>query len=58
MLPTAPESNRSSALAAAGNRVRVHRLEEALHGVITLPRFARPLKEAYEVIDEFLEQGP
>ena len=46
------------ALAAAGNRVRVHRLEEALHGVITLPRFARPLKEAYEVIDEFLEQGP
>ena len=33
-------------------------LQEALHGVITLPRFARPLKEAYEVIDEFLEQGP
>ena len=46
------------ALAEAGNRVRIHRLEEALHGVITLPRFARPLKEAYEVIDEFLEQGP
>ena len=45
------------ALAAAGNRVRIHRLEEALHGVITLPRFARPLKEAYEVIDEFLDQG-
>ena len=46
------------ALAEAGNRVRIHRLEEALHGVITLPRFARPLKEAYAVIDEFLEQGP
>ena len=38
--------------------MRIHRLEEALHGVITLPRFARPLKEAYAVIDEFLEQGP
>ena len=46
------------ALAEAGNRVRIHRLEEALHGVITLPRFARPLKEAYAVIDEFLEHGP
>jgi acetyl esterase/lipase len=46
------------ALAAAGNRVRIHRLEEALHGVITLPRFARPLKEAYEVIDEFLDEEP
>ena len=45
------------ALAAAGNRVRIHRLEEALHGVITLPRFARPLKEAYSVIEEFLEEG-
>jgi len=46
------------ALAAAGNRVRIHRLEEALHGVITLPRFARPLREAYAVIDEFLDQEP
>lgn len=45
------------ALAAAGNRVRIHRLEEALHGVITLPRFARPLKEAYALIEEFLEAG-
>src|SRR5699024_12276271 len=46
------------ALAEAGNRVRIHRLGEALHGVVTVPRFARPLKEAYAVIDEFLEQGP
>ncbi|MBB5832406.1 alpha/beta hydrolase [Brachybacterium aquaticum] len=44
------------ALAAAGNRVRVHRLEQALHGVITLPRFARPLKEAYEQINAFLDE--
>ena len=37
--------------------MRIHRLEEALHGVITLPRFARPLKEAYAVIEEFLGEG-
>ncbi|AXK44275.1 alpha/beta hydrolase [Brachybacterium saurashtrense] len=46
------------ALAAAGARVRLHRLERAAHGVITLPRFARPLKDAYRVIEEFLDQGP
>ena len=45
------------ALEEAGNRVRLHRVERALHGFITLPRFARPLREAYEVIDEFLDQG-
>lgn len=46
------------ALAEAGNRVRLHRVEQALHGFITLPRFARPLRDAYEVIDDFLEAGP
>lgn len=45
------------ALEEAGNRVRLHRVERALHGFITLPRFARPLREAYEVIDEFLDHG-
>lgn len=45
------------ALAEAGNRVRIHRVERALHGFISLPRFARPLRDAYEVIDEFLDQG-
>lgn len=45
------------ALEEAGNRVRLHRVERALHGFISLPRFARPLREAYEVIDEFLDQG-
>ena len=44
------------ALEEAGNRVRLHRVERALHGFITLPRFARPLREAYEVIDDFLAQ--
>ena len=47
----------AQALEEAGNRVRVHRVERALHGFISLPRFARPLREAYEVIDEFLDQG-
>lgn len=46
------------ALAEAGNRVQVHRVEHALHGFISLPRFARPLRDAYEVIDAFLEKGP
>lgn len=43
------------ALAAAGNRVRIHRVDGALHGFITLPRFSRSLREAYEVINEFLD---
>ncbi|MGP9537908.1 alpha/beta hydrolase [Brachybacterium sp. AOP43-C2-M15] len=46
------------ALAEAGNRVRTHRVEQALHGIITLPRFARPLRDVYEVIDEFLDEEP
>ncbi|MCL6423876.1 alpha/beta hydrolase [Brachybacterium sp. JHP9] len=47
------------ALADAGNDVRIERIEGALHGFITLPRFARPLRTAYGIIDEFLdgEQG-
>lgn len=43
------------ALRDAGIPVRIHRVEGALHGFITLPRFARSLREAYEVIDEFLD---
>ncbi|MDN5821237.1 MAG: alpha/beta hydrolase [Brachybacterium sp.] len=48
----------AQALAGAGNRVQLHRVESALHGFIALPRFARPLKDAYEVIDEFLDGAP
>lgn len=44
------------ALAGAGTAVRIHRVPEALHGFITLPRFSRSLRDAYEVIDEFLEE--
>src|SRR5699024_8315219 len=47
------------ALAGAGNRVRLHRVDGALHGFIALPRFARPLRDAYEVINDFLDEtGP
>ncbi|WP_152352706.1 alpha/beta hydrolase [Brachybacterium subflavum] len=45
-----------AALAEAGNDVEVHRVDGALHGFITLPRFARPLREAYQLIDAFLER--
>lgn len=43
------------ALADAGNRVRIHRVDRALHGFIGLPRFSRALRDAYEVINEFLD---
>lgn len=46
-----------AALRAAGNAVRVHRVDGALHGFIALPRFAAPLREAYGVINEFLDAG-
>ncbi|MGD6978675.1 MULTISPECIES: alpha/beta hydrolase [Citricoccus] len=46
------------ALEEAGNTVRVHRVDGALHGFIVLPRFSRYLREAYEVIDAFLEDEP
>ena len=43
------------ALKRAGNRVRVHRVDGALHGFITLPRFSRTLREAYDAINAFLD---
>ncbi|WP_449281823.1 alpha/beta hydrolase [Leucobacter sp.] len=43
------------ALEQAGNEVRIHRVDGALHGFIALPRFARSLREAYEAIDAFLD---
>lgn len=45
----------AAALSDAGNEVRVHRVEGAIHGFITRPRFARSLREAYDVINEFLD---
>jgi acetyl esterase/lipase len=46
------------ALEDAGNTVRVHRVDGALHGFIVLPRFSRSLREAYEVINAFLGDEP
>lgn len=43
------------ALARAGNTVRIHRVRGALHGFIQLPRFSRPVREAYAVINAFLD---
>lgn len=45
------------ALADAGNDASVYRVNGALHGFITLPRFARVLREGYEVINDFLDEG-
>ncbi|GAB2568288.1 alpha/beta hydrolase [Leucobacter ruminantium] len=45
------------ALERSGNDVRVHRVPGALHGFIALPRFSRSLREAYEVINAFLDEG-
>lgn len=46
------------ALEEAGNAVRMHRVDGALHGFIVLPRFSRSLREAYEVINAFLDDDP
>lgn len=43
------------ALRAVGNQVRIERVDEALHGFITLPRFARPVQNAYRLITAFLD---
>lgn len=43
------------ALRAAGTPARVERIDGALHGFITLPRFARPLAAAYQHITSFLD---
>lgn len=44
------------ALAEAGNEVTIHRVPEALHGFIQLPRFSRHMRDAYEVINAFLDE--
>ena len=44
----------ASALFKAGNKVRLHRIENAVHGFITYPKFASPLDEAYRIMNDFL----
>ena len=43
------------ALHEADNNVHIHRVNGALHGFIALPRLARAVREAYEVINAFLD---
>lgn len=43
------------ALEQAGNAVQIHRVDGALHGFIALPRFSRASREAYEMINTFLD---
>lgn len=45
-------------LEKAGNTVQVHRVDGALHGFIALPRISRAVREAYEVITDFLDDHP
>lgn len=43
------------ALRAAGNDVRIERVEGALHGFIALPRFVRAVTQGYDYVESFLE---
>lgn len=44
------------ALEDAGNTVKIHRVDGALHGFIALPKISRSVREAYEVINTFLDE--
>lgn len=44
------------ALKEAGNKVMVHRIPKSVHGFINYPSFAKPLEEAFIVMDDFLEK--
>ena len=45
------------ALEQAGNTVHMHRVAGALHGFIALPRISRSVRDAYEVINTFLDDN-
>jgi len=44
------------ALRGAGNRVRIHQAENAVHGFFTYPSGVETLEKAYRVINEFLNE--
>lgn len=44
------------ALECAGNRVVIHRVEDAIHGFISLPPFYSQVREAFDVIRGFLTE--
>ncbi|MDJ1370867.1 alpha/beta hydrolase [Gulosibacter molinativorax] len=46
------------AIAAADGTAEVHRIPSALHGFIQLPKFSKPMREAYEHINAFLDAHP
>lgn len=44
------------ALKKAGNTVRIHRVKESVHGFITYPKISKLVIEAYQEINDFLDQ--
>lgn len=44
-------------LQEAGNKVKVHRVKEAVHGFITYPKFVEPVEETYKIINQFLNEN-
>ncbi|WP_414839040.1 alpha/beta hydrolase [Carnobacterium sp. TMP28] len=46
----------AKALENAGNRVRVHRVKESVHGFITYPKLSKLVVEAYQQINDFLDE--
>ncbi len=46
------------ALVAAGNTVRIERIDGAYHGFLTLPRFAAPVVRLHGLINDFLGSAP
>ncbi|WP_208560752.1 alpha/beta hydrolase [Marinilactibacillus kalidii] len=47
----------ANALFNSGNKVRLHRVENAVHGFITYPKFASPLEESYRIMNDFLTRN-
>lgn len=52
------EAGDRQALEAAGNAVRIERIDGAYHGFLTLPRFAAPVVRLHGLINDFLGSAP
>lgn len=44
------------ALKKAGNSVHIHRMKNSVHGFITYPKFVEPLNDAYQIMNDFLNE--
>ena len=44
-------------LAAAGNKVELHRMPDALHGFFSLPVKFELVRQSYDIINQFLKKG-